>query len=121
MSFLDLKKTSNRSKKRDFSIEEFISDSENYAKGTPQLVSAEHRGNEAEVAAAIKGAGKKAKKKSEFRRVTFTLTEKAITQLTELSQQTGIPKSKLIRILVDDFVHKSQNDQEDKLHQTDVA
>lgn len=37
------------------------------------------------------------------KRATFTLTRNAIEQLAVLSQQTGIPKSRLIRIWLDNI------------------
>lgn len=40
-----------------------------------------------------------------MRRATFTLTQDAIDQLAELSEQTGICRSRLIRIWIDQHCH----------------
>lgn len=56
MSLTDLKKSSNdKGKKKKFTVDEFISDSENYAKGSPELVSSDIA-KQQDLARAIAGA-----------------------------------------------------------------
>ena len=100
MSLSDLKKKQNKNQVRKLSIEEFIADADLYAKGksiTGQPL--------------IKPSAELKKKvtQSHFKHATFSLSVDCIEQLALLAQQTGINKSKLIRILVnkaekDDFL-----------------
>ena len=50
-------------------------------------------------------------KQQPFRRCTYTLSETAISQLTLLSQQGGIAKSKLIRQLISQYFSLSPQQQ----------
>jgi hypothetical protein len=91
MALTDLKKNSTRSNKLAFSVDEFIADAENYAMGKPQIVSVRKvSGDELEPLIS----------KGPMRHATFTLSEEAIEILNQLSQETGISKSKLIRQLI---------------------
>lgn len=111
MSLTDLKKSKNaKAKKKAFTVDEFISDAENYAKGRPELVK---RGAESEpdrldlkqaIAFAEKQVAEKASKKEgskPFRHATFTLSEDAIAQLNELAKESKLAKSHIMRILID--------------------
>ena len=144
MSLTDLKKgAKNTAKKKNFTIDEFISDAEDYAKGSPKIVSelshdekqnkklnlkqaiseakryvnmteAEHK-----QAAEVK-AGVREKIDKPFRRATFTLSEEAIHQLQDLSEGTDLAKSHILRILIDELCNKEQNEQLKKLLESKV-
>ena len=139
MSLTDLKKgASSKTKKKKFTIDEFISDAEDYAKGSPKIVSEltnddkkkrklnlNQAINEAQryvkmtevehqQAAEVK-AGVREKVDKPFRRATFTLSEEAIHQLQDLSQGADLAKSHILRILIDELCNKEQNEQLKKL------
>ena len=132
MSLTDLKKSKDRSHskenvKEQFTIDEFIADADNYAKGSPQIVSHENHGK-----MNLKQAIHDAKllierKKTEkpqgepFRRATFTLSENAIAQLQKLSEGSDLAKSHIIRILIDELSRKEQEEQIHKLFESDVS
>lgn len=126
MSLSDLKKSKDgKTKRRPFTVDEFISDAENYAKGAPEIVSSEIDNQlnltQAVLAAQQYVADKKARKeqapttgdKKPFRHATFTLSEEAIKQLSELSIETKLAKSHILRILIDELCNKEQ---QKKLH-----
>lgn len=128
MSLSDLKKSTEGSKKKKkFTIDEFISDAENYAKGAPLIVSNETKSNmnltQAVLAAQqyvvdkkkaqIERAKNKEKDNKPFRHATFTLSEDAINQLQDLAIDTKLAKSHILRILIDELCSK---DQQAKLH-----
>jgi len=132
MSLTDLKKSKDRSHskenvKEQFTIDEFIADADNYAKGSPQIVSNENHGKMnlkqaihdakllIERKKAAEGQGKP------FRRATFTLSENTIEQLKTLSESTDLAKSHIVRILIDELSNKEQNDQIKKLFESDVG
>ncbi|WP_440875255.1 hypothetical protein [Thalassotalea sp. PLHSN55] len=139
MSLTDLKKSSDdKGKKKKFTVDEFISDSENYAKGSPEIVSSDVA-KQHDLAKAIEGAralverraeqerlGIKASnkkisskkvtkikkspakprdpnKKKPFRHATFTLSEEVIAQLQFLANETGLAKSHIVRILINEL------------------
>lgn len=127
MSLSDLKKSKDgKAKKRQFTVDEFISDAENYAKGAPKIVSSDINNQlnltQAVIAAQQYVADKKNRKqkasttdnKKSFRHATFTLSEEAIKQLSELSIESKLAKSHILRILIDELCNK---DQQKKLHQ----
>jgi hypothetical protein len=130
MSLTDLKKSkdsSNSKGKGKFTIDDFIADADNYAKGTPQIVSNENHGK-MNLKKAIHDAKRLIEqKKSEdvhgkpFRRATFTLSENTIDQLKELSESTDLAKSHIIRILIDELSSKEQEAQIKKLFESDVG
>lgn len=121
MSLTDLKKgKAGKVKKKTFTVDEFISDAENYAKGSPELVKRGSekisKGLDLEEAVAIaeqkvsekekaKGSGKP------FRHATFTLSEDAIAQLNALAADSKLAKSHIIRILIDSLASKDQKAQ----------
>lgn len=124
MSLSDLKKSKDgQPKKRQFTVDEFISDAENYAKGAPEIVSSEINNQlnltQAVIAAQQYVANKKVQKESgkstkkPFRHATFTLSEDAIEQLSELAIDVKLAKSHILRILIDELCNK---DQQEKLH-----
>jgi len=144
MSLTDLKKgKDSKAKKKHFTIDEFISDAEDYAKGAPKIVSeltpdgethklslkqaiceakryVELTEIEHQQAQEIK-AGVKSKHEKPFRRATFTLSEDAIEQLHDLSEGTDLAKSHILRILIDELCNKEQNDQLKKLLQSRIG
>jgi len=132
MSLTDLKKNKDRPDSKEkvkgqFTIDEFIADADNYAKGTPQIVSNENHGK-MNLKQAIHDAKrlieqkKSAEGKSKpFRRATFTLSENTIEQLKLLSEGTDLAKSHIIRILIDELSNKEQEDQIRKLFESDVG
>jgi hypothetical protein len=144
MSLTDLKKgKNNKTKKQHFTIDEFISDAENYAKGAPKIVSELTQENEPhklslkqaiseakryvelteiehQEAQEVK-AGIKTKTNKPFRRATFTLSEDAIEQLHDLSEGTDLAKSHILRILIDELCNKEQNEQLKKLLQSRIG
>ena len=132
MSLTDLKKSKDRGNskenvKEQFTIDEFIADADNYAKGSPQIVSNENHGK-MNLKQAIHDAKqlierRKAANLQErpFRRATFTLSENTIEQLQKLSEGADLAKSHIIRILVDELSSKEQEDQIKKLFESDVG
>jgi len=143
MSLTDLKKsTDSKTQKKTFTIDEFIADAENYAKGTPEIVSEsshEHSAHKLNLQQAINEAKRyvemteiehqqehdeqmgKARHEKPFRRATFTLSEDAISQLQDLSQGTDLAKSHILRILIDELCNKEQNDRLKNLLQSKIG
>ena len=91
MALTDLKRNSTRSNKRAFTVEEFIADAENYAMGVPKIVSVRLAPEEDSANLLSQGP---------MRHATFTLSAEAIEALNNLSKETGVSKSKLIRQLI---------------------
>jgi hypothetical protein len=132
MSLSDLKKSKDRSNskenvKEQFTIDEFIADADNYAKGSPQIVSNENHGkmnlkqaiHDAKLLIERKKAASMQDKP--FRRATFTLSENTIEQLQQMSEGADLAKSHIIRILVDELSSKEQEEQIKKLFESDVG
>lgn len=132
MSLTDLKKSKDRPQSKEnvkehFTIDEFIADADNYAKGAPQIVSNENHGK-MNLKQAIHDAKRLIERKKSadaeskpFRRATFTLSENTIEQLQQLSEGTDLAKSHIIRILIDELSSKEQEDQIKKLFESDVG
>ena len=124
MSLTDLKKSMDGGgKKRKFTVDEFISDADNYAKGAPEIVSGVNY-YELNLTQAVLATKQYVKQKNEndaksskenqpFRHATFTLSEEAIAQLQDLAIDTKLAKSHILRILIDELCNK---DQQAKLH-----
>ncbi|WP_394176145.1 ribbon-helix-helix domain-containing protein [Thalassotalea litorea] len=102
MSLADLKKQEKPKAKMSFSVDDFIEDANNYAQGKPQIVSAE-ASQQAEIFKKRFAEDNHCEEGKPFKHATFTLSDDAIKQLNELSEQTHIPKSRLLRIMVNDF------------------
>lgn len=121
MSLTDLKKGNlGKVKKKTFTVDEFISDAENYAKGTPELVKrgAEETPTSLDLKQAISFAEKQVSEKEKskqsnkpFRHATFTLSEDAIAQLNNLAKDSKLAKSHIIRILIGSLASKDQKAQ----------
>jgi hypothetical protein len=145
MSLTDLKKgKDSKTKKKNFTIDEFISDAEDYAKGAPKIVSELTNHEQANQKLNLKQAISEAKRYVEmteiehqqsadviagvrvrvdkpFRRATFTLSEEAIDQLQDLSEGSDLAKSHILRILIDELCNKEQNEQLKKLLQSKIG
>ncbi len=122
MSLRDLKKSKDGpQKKKQFTVDEFIADAENYAQGKPTIVSREH--DELSLQQAILAAKEHVERKENstteearrFRHATFTLSEAAIEQLQELAIDSKLAKSHIIRILIDELCNKDQKEKLTKL------
>jgi len=125
MSLTDLKKTKDsKPKKKIFTVDEFIEDAENYAKGAPQLVS-RYEQNAVALEQAVLIAKQHAELQQQhsakpFRHATFTLSEQAIEQLQQLAQQSNLAKSHIIRILINELCTQDQREQLQKLLNSDT-
>lgn len=104
MALTDLKKNSTRSTNRTLSVDEFIADAEHYAMGAPTQVPTITKivPEPSPSASAQLNAGP-------MRHATFTLSHEAIELLNQLSQETGMSKSKLIRQLIFSFNENADN------------
>jgi hypothetical protein len=145
MSLTDLKKgKDSKSRRKNFTIDEFISDAEDYAKGAPKIVSKLTNNEQVSQKLNLKQAISEAKRYVEmteiehqqaaeviagvrvrtdkpFRRATFTLSEEAIGQLHDLSKGSDLAKSHILRILIDELCNKEQNEQLKKLLQSRIG
>jgi hypothetical protein len=145
MSLTDLKKSKDsKAKKKIFTIDEFISDAEDYAKGVPKIVSGLTNDEKSNHKLSLKQAISEAKRyvqmteiehqqkaqvragvnprvEKPFRRATFTLSEEAIGQLQDLSEGSDLAKSHILRILIDELCNKEQNEQLKKLLQSRIG
>lgn len=120
MSLTDLKKSKQQKQnKRNFTVDEFIADAENYALGHPEIVNSQVTKNvsieQAIIAAKEQLISKKAKTHKPFRHATFTLSEQAIDQLQLLAKETNLAKSHIIRILINELCNEEQHDKLKKL------
>ena len=131
MSLSDLKKSKDdKPRKKKFTVDEFIADADNYAKGTPELVS-ESKNQTVDLKQALAAAKQfEVKKQAErrsgkankpFRHATFTLSEEAIIQLQELAKDSQLAKSHIIRILIDELCNKEQQEKLNKLLDSNVS
>ncbi|WP_286264133.1 hypothetical protein [Thalassotalea atypica] len=121
MSLTDLKKNKDgKTKKKTFTVDEFISDAENYAKGTPEIVKrgAAPESKNLDLKQAISFAEKQVTEREKskgsnkpFRHATFTLSEDAIAELNLLAKDAKLAKSHIIRILIDNLSSKDQKAQ----------
>jgi hypothetical protein len=117
MSLADLKKSNaNNGKKKKFTVDEFIDDAENYAKGMPEIVTT-GKDNKLAVQKAV-GLAKKAKaqkkatQKKLYRHATFTFNEQTFKQLNYLAKESKLAKSHILRILIAEF---AELDDDEKL------
>ncbi|MCL1089500.1 ribbon-helix-helix domain-containing protein [Shewanella profunda] len=110
MSLTDLKRKKPKQIITPVSVDDFIEDANNYALGkASQLI--------VPPASISKGLDKKSVKI--YRHATFSLTETSISQLDTLSKETKIAKSRLLRILIDEFSQRSMDEQYQLLHKND--
>jgi hypothetical protein len=114
MSLTDLKRKKTKDTRVKVSVDDFIEDANNYALGLgashdqPVITSTTQD--------FLKGLDKKSTKI--YRHATFTLTEKSISQLDEIAKSNKVAKSKILRILIDDFYQQSNTKQSDLLRKT---
>lgn len=129
MSLSDLKKSNQgKTTKKQFTVDEFIADAENYAKGAPEIVSGEKSqtlGLKEAIAAAKQFEVKQREERRKadnkpFRHATFTLSEQAIEQLQALAIDSNLAKSRIIRILIDELCSAEQQEKINKLLASDV-
>ena len=113
MSLTDLKRKKLKTDRSKLSVDDFIEDANNYAFGKPSAMNLGTSSSE-DSAAAFKGLDKKTTKS--YRHATFTLTERSIAQLDKLAKQTKIAKSKLLRLLIEDFSQKTALEQSLLVH-----
>ncbi|MGJ8692064.1 MAG: hypothetical protein ACSHW0_06245 [Thalassotalea sp.] len=114
MSLSDLKKSNkDNGKKKKFTVDEFIADADNYAKGKPEIVSSITNNTQAvkDAIALVKAPKSKAKAKR-FRHATFTFNDKTFEQLNQLAKTSKLAKSHILRILIS---HLAEQDQEAQL------
>lgn len=110
MSLTDLKRKKLKPKPTQKSADDFISDADNYALGK----------HENAALSQVK-AGLNKKSSSLYRHATFTLTERSISQLDTLSRKSKLAKSKILRLLIDDFYYKQLLDPNISLIDDDIS
>lgn len=111
MSLIDLKKSNtNQGKKKAFTVDEFIEDADNYAKGTPQIVSAKDD-NSLAVKKAINLSKKQKVSTKRFKHATFTFNQQTFAQLNALSANSGLAKSHILRILIAQLTEQDKEQQ----------
>ena len=96
MSLASLKKHSPSVKRRSLSVDEFIDDVVNYQQGLTNIVEFKPQCSSSHQGATRPG----------FKRATFTLGDEAIHALDGFAQRSGIAKSRLIRIWLDQLDDK---------------
>ncbi|ESE40417.1 hypothetical protein [Shewanella decolorationis] len=101
MSLTDLKRKQPKQAIKAVSVDDFIEDANNYALGKASILKVD--------STQPKGLDKKSAKI--YRHATFTLTETSISQLDYLAKETKIAKSRLLRILIDEFSHRTAEEQ----------
>ncbi|GGQ21041.1 ribbon-helix-helix domain-containing protein [Shewanella litoralis] len=105
MSLTDLKRKKPKDTRQKVSVDDFIEDANNYALGK----TAGQNPSGQTTAQFLKGLDKKSTKM--YRHATFTLTEKSISQLDEIAKTTKVAKSKILRVLIDEFYQQHDNTQ----------
>lgn len=102
MALADLKKTcGSQFKPRVVGLDDFIEDANHYARGLPSSTSnSTSNGMSNSTVCHLQTVPGLALKRQGMKRATFTLTESVQQELAQLSAETGIAKSKLLRILV---------------------
>jgi len=101
MSLTDLKRKQPKQVIKAVSVDDFIDDANNYALGKASILNV--------AATEAKGLNKQSAKI--YRHATFTLTETSISQLDILAKETKIAKSRLLRILIDEFSQRTVEEQ----------
>ncbi|MBB1440859.1 replication protein RepA [Shewanella sp. SG41-4] len=114
MSLTDLKRKKPKDTRVKVSVDDFIEDANNYALG---LKASDGQANvNSTTQDFLKGLDKKSTKI--YRHATFTLTEKSISQLDEMAKNSNVAKSKILRILIDEFYQQSSIEQSNLLGKT---
>lgn len=102
MSLLNLSRTTSRASTinaEPVTADTFIEDALNYAQGRPA-----HADSQTQLVTSASKVSNDASMQP-MRRATFTLTEECIVQLQEISDHSGVAKSKLIRLWIAHFAH----------------
>ncbi|MCP3127570.1 MULTISPECIES: replication protein RepA [Shewanella] len=107
MSLTDLKRKKPKQIITPVSVDDFIEDANNYALGKASLLAAPPTNVQ-------RGLDKKSAKI--YRHATFTLTETSISQLDILSKDTKVAKSRLLRILIEEFSQRTAAEQHRIVH-----
>ncbi|MCC2618084.1 ribbon-helix-helix domain-containing protein [Aestuariibacter halophilus] len=94
MTLASLKKCAPSVERAPRSVDEFIDEATLYARGLDKVV--------------VLHETRAVQEQGPFKRATFTLSEQAIGALNDLSEKTGIAKSRLIRI----WLMEQQRDQD---------
>ncbi len=112
MALQDLKKpaSADKQKRKSLTAEEFIDQASLYATGLP-IDKATNKDNVFDfitgkpIFAVIGKISEKKKEtdKTAFKNATFSLSLKAIKQLNTLSRETGLAKSHILRVLINEF------------------
>jgi hypothetical protein len=105
MSLTDLKRRKKKSPQGSISVDDFIENANSYAFGQQSAV---HRNKKKLKQAQSNGLDKRSTKI--YKHATFSLTEDAIAVLDDLAKKSKIAKSRLIRILIHNFVDKSDTE-----------
>ncbi|MDD8057751.1 MULTISPECIES: replication protein RepA [Shewanella] len=105
MSLTDLKRKKLKDTRNKVSVDEFIEDANNYALGK----TAGQNTTSQTTAQFLKGLDKKSTKI--YRHATFTLTERSISQLEEIAKTSKMAKSKILRVLIDEFYQQQDTTQ----------
>lgn len=87
MSLIDLKKNEGRNQKEKISVDEFIDQANLYAQGKSNT-----HDNKRHI-----------KKGRKFKNATFTLSPNHIKQLDEISKSSGLSKSYILRLLINEL------------------
>lgn len=108
MSLTDLKRKKLKTDRSKLTVDDFIEDANNYAFGKPSVIDV---GPDALVPPPTVKKGLDKKTTKSYRHATFTLTERSIAQLDKLAKQTKVAKSKLLRLLIEEFSQKTTAEQ----------
>ena len=101
MSFSSLKKSTHTDRPKLVTIDQFIDDAVAYANGKNGKP-VNHQKLKVVANSAVATPSK-------MKRATFTLSDAVIDGLTELAESTGIPRSRIIRILVQQQMGKTSD------------
>lgn len=102
MSLSSLKKSTHSDRPRLVTVDQFIDEAVNYSLG--HNCSAQSRKLQV-----VPCSDTDTSNKNVMRRATYTLTPEIINKLTELAERTGVAKSRLIRILVDQHMQNEDD------------
>ncbi|RDV29053.1 ribbon-helix-helix domain-containing protein [Alteromonas aestuariivivens] len=111
MSLYNLRKSRPTDNRNAVSVDEFIEDAIHYAsgyQGAAKKAASHAWPDDFELGEIIPFFNQQEGTKP-MRRATFTLTESCIDKLAELAEQTGIPRSRLIRIWADQQAKQKQH------------
>ncbi|MCW8107052.1 ribbon-helix-helix domain-containing protein [Alteromonas ponticola] len=102
MSLCSLRKSQPSAKPVRLSVDDFINQAIDYAKGQRKPVETDHSPAKLNVL-----ERENLTSNTTMKHATFSLSEDAIQHLDDLSRRTGIAKSRLLRILIDEQVKRA--------------